>query len=134
MNQWIEAFNAHDVAQIVALYTEDAELFDTGMKQPRRGRAEIERWFSTRFRVMPTIAYTPQAYLVGEGQAAVSWRASGHTPPLLRQRWLSRPFEVDGISLFTLRDDLIQQQHGFYDHLAIAERVLPPLRWLPLRL
>ena len=28
INEWLKAFNAHDVGAIVALYTEDAELFD----------------------------------------------------------------------------------------------------------
>jgi hypothetical protein len=38
VNQWVEAFNAHDVSSIVALYADDAQLFDSGMKHPRRGR------------------------------------------------------------------------------------------------
>jgi ketosteroid isomerase-like protein len=38
VNQWIEAFNGHNVPAIVSLYTEDAELYDSGMKRPRRGR------------------------------------------------------------------------------------------------
>ena len=40
VNHWVEAFNAHNIAAIVSLYTEDAELFDSGMKHPRRGRDE----------------------------------------------------------------------------------------------
>jgi hypothetical protein len=29
---------------------------------------------------------------------------------------------------------LISWQHGYYDHLQVVEKVLPPLRWLPLKL
>src|SRR5687767_1006665 len=97
---WITAFNAHDVAQIVTLYTEDAELFDSGMRRPRRGRAQIEQWFTQRFRQMPTISYAPTSRFFREQEAAVCWLASGHTPALLRQRWLMRPFQVDGVSIF----------------------------------
>jgi steroid delta-isomerase-like uncharacterized protein len=136
ISQWVEAFNAHDAAAIVALYTEDAELFDSGMKHPRRGRDEIERWFRKRFNSMPSITYTltGQAFME-EGRAAVAWITSGRSPRLLGQQWLSRSFQVDGVSVFTLRNGLICKQRGYYDHLSALEQILPPLKWLlPSRL
>ena len=134
VSSWIEAFNAHDVAAIVALYTDDAELFDSGMKYPRRGRAAIERWFTSRFQTMPSIRYTltGQTFMQEQGatQAAVTWTTSGQGPRLLG--WLSRPFRVDGVSVFTLHEGRIQKQRGYYDHLAALEQMLPPLKWLHL--
>ena len=135
VNQWMEAFNRHDVAGIVALYADDAELSDSGMKRPRQGRYEIERWFIRRFRMMPAITCTPAGKLFGEEQVAVYWTSCGRTPRLLGQSWLSRPFQVDGVSLFTIQDGLIAKQRGYYDHLSVIERILPPLKWLlPVRL
>jgi len=136
VSQWIKAFNAHDVGAMVALYTDDAVLFDSGMKAARRGRGEIERWFTTRFHTMPSIRYVPNGQVFMEnGQAAVTWTAHGRGPRLLGQSWLARPFQVDGVSIFTLRDGLICQQRGYYDHLAVVEQILPPLKWLlPSRL
>jgi steroid delta-isomerase-like uncharacterized protein len=134
VNRWIEAFNTHNVSAIVSLYTDDAELFDTGMKHPRHGRDEIEQWFTTRFRTMPTIAYAPASQLFSEEQAAVTWTASGRTPRLLGLSLFSHPFQVDGVSIFTFRDGLIQKQHGYYDHFSVIERVVPPLKLLPGRL
>jgi ketosteroid isomerase-like protein len=131
VSDWVAAFNAHDVTAIVALYTDDAELFDAGMKYPRRGRDEIERWFSRRFATVPTITYTPTARaFMEQDRAAVTWTTSGRSPRLLGQAWLSRPFRVDGISIFTLRDGLIYKQRGYYDHLSLLEQILPPLKWL----
>jgi ketosteroid isomerase-like protein len=131
---WIAAFNAHDVATIVALYAPDAELNDSGMKRARRGQHEIEQWFRARFRKVREIAYTPASELV-EGEAvAITWTVSGYTPRLLGQRWLERPFAVDGVSVFTVRADLIVYQRGYYDHLVPVERALPFLRLLPSRM
>lgn len=130
VNQWIGAFNAHDVATIVALYTEDAELFDSGMKRPRHGLREIEQWFTTRFRTMPTITYTSNSQLFTAGRAVVTWTTSGRAPRLLGHNLLRRSFHVDGISLFTLQDNHITAQRGYYDHLSVLEQLLPPLKWI----
>ena len=135
VNRWIGAFNGHDVAAIVALYADSAELYDSGMKRPRLGRNEIEDWFTTRFQTMPSIAYTPVYQLFEGQQAAVTWTARGGSPRILGQSWLTRPFQVDGVSIFTLRDGLILKQRGYYDHLSVLEQILPPLKWvLPRRL
>ncbi len=135
VNQWIEAFNTHNVAAIVALYADDAELYDSGMKRSRHGRTEIERWFSDRFQSLPTISYTPVYQLFSEEQAAVTWTVRGQGPRILGQAWLSRPFQVDGVSIFSLQDGLIENQRGYYDHLSALEQILPPIKWiLPRRL
>jgi len=130
VNRWIEAFNTHNVAAIVALYADDAELYDSGMKRSRRGRTEIERWFSKRFRDMPSIIYTPTGQIVAEEHVAVLWTVHGRSPRILGQGWLSRPFQVDGVSIFTIHDGFIQKQRGYYEHLAALEQILPPLKWL----
>lgn len=133
VERWIEAFNTHDVAAIVALYAENAELFDSGMKRPRSGRAEIERWFRTRFQTMPSIRYLPTSrVLLHENQAAITWTTQGNGPRLLGLAFFTRPFRVDGVSVFHLRDGLIERQRGYYDHLAALEQIVLPLKWLHL--
>lgn len=134
VTRWIAAFNAHDVGQIVALYSDEAELFDTGMRHRRKGYDEIKGWFIERFQKMPTIRYTPTKRFVQRGEAVVCWVAKGRTPAILGQRWLSRPFEVEGVSVFVVSAGRIRWQHGYYDHLYVVGRVLPLLRWLPLKL
>jgi steroid delta-isomerase-like uncharacterized protein len=131
VSHWIDAFNAHDVDAIVALYREDAELFDPSMKYARRGREEIRRWFSWRFRSTPTMLYMPTGLVfTREQEAAVTWTARGASPRPLGQAWLTRPLVIEGVSVFTLRDGLIQRQRGYFDHLAVVEQVLPALKWL----
>lgn len=128
VNRWIAAFNAHDVATIVALYADDAELSDSGMKKGLcRGQVEIEQWFNTRFRTMPTIAYTPHEQIAADDYAVVTWTARAINRRLLG---IPRSFQVDGVSVFALHEGLIQRQRGYYDHLAAVEQILPPVKWL----
>jgi steroid delta-isomerase-like uncharacterized protein len=133
VSRWIEAFNAHDVAAIVHLYKDDAELFDSGMKRPRRGRGEIISWFTWRFSSMPSISYTPYEQLIGEDgqQVVVKWTARGAGPRFLQIGRFSRSFQVDGESRFTLHDGLIVRQRGTYDHLSVLRQIVPALQWLP---
>ena len=134
VNSWVSAFNAHDVAAIVSLYTEDAVLFDSGMKRPRQGRHEIEEWFSKRFKGMPSIKYAPTAQFFTEEHAVVQWTTSGR-PHILGQSWLARPFQVDGVSIFSFKDSRIHNQRGYYDHASTLEQAIPPVKWLlPFRL
>lgn len=129
VTRWIAAFNAHDSAGIVALYRDDAELFDSGMPHPRHGKAEIERWFRWRFASTP-IKYTPTNIDVMEDrQVVVSWIADGRGPRFLN--WLPNTFNVAGKSYFTLQDGLILKQHGVYDHLSVLRQLIPLLKWLP---
>ena len=130
----MSAFNAHDAEQITRLYAEDAELFDSGMRHPRKGRDEISSWFVQRFRDMPTVQYTPLQSFFNTSEGTVHWIVRGRTPAPLRQHWLKRSFEVDGVSIFRMDHGLISWQHGYYDHIQMAEKVFPPLRWLPLKL
>ncbi len=135
VQRWIDAFNGHQASDLVALYAPDAELFDSGMKRRRKGHGEIEAWFASRFRMAPTITYTPHAQFVSDGQIAVQWTTHGRLERLLGQKWLARPFSVDGVSIFHIENGLIQQQRGYYDHLSLVGQILPPLKWLlPVRL
>lgn len=131
---WIAAFNAHDVNALVALYAQEAELYDAGMKRVRRGIREIETWFTQRFISLPEISYTPSDEIMTGDLVAVTWTVRGRTPRLLGQSWLARPFAVDGVSVFCIRAGQITRQRGYYDHLAVVERALPFLRWLPSRM
>jgi hypothetical protein len=132
VSRWIEAFNTHDVAAIIRLYKDDAELFDSGMDRPRRGYREIESWFIWRFSSMPTISYTPQEQRCREdGQIVVRWTARGAGPRFFRVGRFSRSFQVEGESRFTLRDGLIARQRGTYDHLSVLRQIIPLLKWLP---
>jgi hypothetical protein len=104
------------------------------MKRVRKGQTAIKIWFTERFQKMSTIQYIPTKSFFHEHEAVVCWIAHGDTPAILGQRWLSRPFRVEGVSVFVISSGRIQWQHGYYDHLSIVEKIIPLLRWLPLKL
>jgi len=46
----LDAFNAKDLETLLAVYSEDAELFEHPAKSVSRGSAELRRRFTERFR------------------------------------------------------------------------------------
>lgn len=132
VSEWIRAFNAGDVEAIVALYTEDAELFDSGMHRPRRGKQEIAHWFRVRFGSMPSNRYLLRGEVQVEGdRVVVPWRLRGRGPRLPGLVSLGRSLHIDGMSYFTLRQGRIYRQQGIYDHLAVLKQLIPIFRFLP---
>jgi steroid delta-isomerase-like uncharacterized protein len=132
VSEWIVAFNTRNLEAIVGLYTDDAELLDSGMRRPRRGRQEIENWFRLRFDSMPENVYMPQTGVQMQAdRAVVPWTLHGRSPRLSGLPWLARSFQIDGTSYFSFQAGQICSQRGVYDHLAVLRQILPPLRWLP---
>lgn len=132
VQSWIRAFNERDLPAMLSLYAADAELFDSGMRHPRKGLAEIETWFRVRFGTMPGNVYAPRGEIrLEEHEAVVPWTLKGHSPRLLGQAWLSHPLEIDGTSYFTFREGKIYRQRGLYDHLAALRQTLPVLQMCP---
>lgn len=63
-NQWFEAFNAHNIENLLALYADDAEHYSPKLKvhQPDtngliRGKAALRAWWTDAFERLPNLHY-----------------------------------------------------------------------------
>ncbi|MFN8317517.1 MAG: nuclear transport factor 2 family protein [Chitinophagales bacterium] len=63
-NQWFEAFNAHNIEKLLALYSEEAEHYSPKLKvhQPEtngliRGKAALRAWWTDAFDRLPELHY-----------------------------------------------------------------------------
>ncbi len=64
--QWFDAFNAHDLEGLLALYHDNAEHFSPKLKVrlPEtqglvRGKAALRAWWKDALERLPTLHYTP---------------------------------------------------------------------------
>ncbi|MBL7800505.1 MAG: nuclear transport factor 2 family protein [Chitinophagales bacterium] len=62
--QWFEAFNAHNIENLLALYADDAEHYSPKLKvhQPDtngliRGKAALRAWWTDAFKRLPNLHY-----------------------------------------------------------------------------
>jgi hypothetical protein len=63
-HSWFDAFNAHDIETLLALYDEDAEHYSPKLKvhQPStngliRGRSALHAWWTDAFKRLPQLHY-----------------------------------------------------------------------------
>lgn len=71
---WFEAFNTHNLEQLLQLYHEDAEHYSPKLKirQPEtngliKGKSELRAWWQDAFHRLPTLQYEV-LYLIADDQ------------------------------------------------------------------
>ena len=69
-NNWFQAFNDHNLEQLLALYADDAEHYSPKLKirLPKtmgyvRGKAALRSWWQDSFDRLPTLRYTPFSFI-----------------------------------------------------------------------
>lgn len=70
---WFDAFNAHNLEALLALYDEEAIHFSPKLKirQPEtgglvRGKAALREWWKDAFERLPTLHYQPTSFTANE--------------------------------------------------------------------
>jgi limonene-1,2-epoxide hydrolase len=107
---WVERFNAGDAAGLAELYQPDAVNHQV-TQEPVRGRDAIRSMFEREFAVADMVCIVEAIHEAGE-VAALEWRD---------------PLGLRGCGFFTVRDDRIAFQRGYWDKLAFLK-----LHGLPL--
>jgi limonene-1,2-epoxide hydrolase len=101
---WVERFNASDAAGMAALYAEDA-INHQVMQDPVHGRAALLAMFEADFARAKMICQIETIHEAGE-VAILEW---------------SDPLGLRGCGFFTIRNDLIVFQRGYWDKLSFLK-------------
>ncbi len=71
--QWFDAFNAHDLAKLLALYANDAAHYSPKLKvrNPETngliiGKDALRLWWKDSFERLPSLKYAPQQFIADE--------------------------------------------------------------------
>jgi ketosteroid isomerase-like protein len=104
VERWIELFNAGDADGLAALYHDDAVNHQVN-QEPIRGRQAIRDMFQREFARAEMTCITEALYEDGE-VAALEWRD---------------PLGLRGCGFFTVREDRIAFQRGYWDKLSFLK-------------
>ena len=104
VKKWIEAFNAGDAGKIAALYHEDAVNHQVA-QDPVQGRENIRRMFEREFAAADMVC-VPEALHEAGDVAILEWKD---------------PLGLRGCGFFTIQDDKIAFQRGYWDKLSFLK-------------
>ena len=100
VEKWVERFNAGDAAGLAALYHPEAVNHQV-TQDPVRGRDAIEQMFRQEFS-MAEMECIPVAFHEAEDVVALEWQD---------------PLGLRGCGFFTISDERITFQRGYWDKL-----------------
>ena len=128
LTQWIDAFQACDVARVVECYADDAVNFQVAAGEPSVGKTQIEKDTAEFFRGFPD-AWSRVENLIGDGNwAAWEWIGGGtFTGEFSGNQPTGRSFEIRGCGFFNFRDGGIVLQRGYWDRLSWFKQVGLPI-------
>jgi hypothetical protein len=73
--QWFDAFNAHDLEKLLALYSEDVQHYSPKLKlrQPEtdgliKGKSALRAWWKDSFERLPSLKYIPQQFIADDSK------------------------------------------------------------------
>jgi ketosteroid isomerase-like protein len=79
-HQWFEAFNAHDLEKLLALYANDAQHYSPKLKirQPETnglitGKEALRTWWRDSFDRLPSLRYEPQKFIADDASVFMKY-------------------------------------------------------------
>lgn len=111
MNAVNEAERTRDVAPLVELFADDAELHNISRHEPARGREGAREFWQAYLDAFEDVASTFSHVVRYEGGASMEWESKG-TPKD------GEPLTYRGVSLVELDGDRVKRFSTFYDSAA----------------
>jgi steroid delta-isomerase-like uncharacterized protein len=126
---YLAAWNDRDPNAMAPLLTDDIVWEDPALPAPARGVAAVQEFMRASWRGFPDLRFdetdTPHRTAGGD-DVAWRWRMRGTmTGPLDPPGFAptGRPMEVEGVDLWTFRDDRIARYRAFYDLNDLARQL-----------
>jgi steroid delta-isomerase-like uncharacterized protein len=99
----IDAWNAHDLDGVVALYAADFEETDVALAEPQRGPEAIRRTMRRYLLAFPDLTITADDVIIQDDCVALAWTLSGHHRGLLLNiPATGRLVQVRGVSIMNI--------------------------------
>jgi steroid delta-isomerase-like uncharacterized protein len=132
LTRWYEAWNAHDVAAISALMTDDVRYEDPSAPAAvMQGRAQVEEYVRAGFAGIPDLHLEKlEEWVTPGGGAIASWfrfsgtfRAPLTAPGLAPLAPTGLPIELCGMDRSEIRDGKLARHQIFWDMVELGRQI-----------
>lgn len=116
--EFLDAWNVHDVEKVVGTYTEDVVYRDPNTRGEVRGADNLRKYLSKLFAAWKMHWSLRDAYPLKDKEgAAVLWHAS------FQKAGRGQTVEADGMDLVLLEGDRIKRNEVYFDRAVLAPLV-----------
>jgi steroid delta-isomerase-like uncharacterized protein len=114
--RWCDAWNSHNVDQVLAVYTDDVFLEDVPFGLVAHGSAELARLAQFFFAAVPDLHLQCVNIAVSGCHGTIEWVFNGTDVGAFKT---GKPFSFRGVSVIDVRGGLIARNSDYYDAAAI---------------
>ena len=118
--KWIAAWNSHDPAKMLPVFTDDVFYEDVAYGEISHGHAELRKFAADEFDAVPDLEVKLLRASVSNGHGTIEWSFSGTDKGIYKT---GKKFTVRGVSVIDVRDGKIARSLDFYDSGAIMRQV-----------
>ena len=131
VNNFIAAWNSHDIERAAKFYTEDYVGIDVAQAIPQQGRDGVRAFFGRYQNAIPDFLFTVEDIVADGNRVAVAWNVRGtHRGALMNIPSTGRTVSSRGVSWFTLQDGLVQRATYIWDLAGLLRNIgLLPELW-----
>jgi steroid delta-isomerase-like uncharacterized protein len=116
VQRWCGAWNSHNVAQVLAVFTDDVFYEDVPFGLVNHGSAELAKFVQSFFTAVPDIHVQCVNTAVHGGHGFIEWVFGGTDVGLFKT---GKPFSVRGASVIDVRGGRISRESDYYDAATI---------------
>ncbi len=118
--KWIAAWNSHDPAKMLPVFTDDVFYEDVAYGEISHGHAELRKFAADEFEAVPDLEVKLLRASVSNGHGTIEWSFSGTDKGIYKT---GKKFTVRGVSVIDVRDGKIARSLDFYDSGTIMRQV-----------
>lgn len=117
---FIAAWNSHEVEKVIPLFTDDALYEDVTFGAVNHGPADLRKFAASIFAAVPDVKFELVNSAVDREHGTIEWVFMGTDRGLYKT---GKRFSVRGVSVIDLRGGRISRNLDFYDAASIMRQV-----------
>ena len=117
---WIAAWNSHDLAKWSAYFTADIYYEDVTFAEISRGLDEGKKFAGEFFEAVPDLKLELEGSSVEGDHGSIQWILSGTDKGIYKT---GKKFKVRGVSIVTVKNGKISRSLDYYDSATIMKQV-----------
>jgi len=117
---WIAAWNSHDVETVIPLFTKDVLYEDVALAEVNHGIEELRKFAAGFLAAVPDLKMELLDSSIQGNRGSIEWVMSGTDKGIYKT---GKKFSVRGVSIVNLENGQISRNRDFYDSATIMRQV-----------